>query len=47
MFRRNLELLIKNKNRRYHILISATILILFSPKDNPMNIDLIQLPGLI
>ena len=40
MFRRYLELLIKN--RRYHILISATILILFSPKDTPMDIHLMQ-----
>jgi len=32
----------KTKNRRYHIMISATILILFSPKDTPMDIDLMQ-----
>jgi len=42
MFRRHLELLKKTKNRRYHIMISATILILFSPKDTPMDIDSMQ-----
>ena len=30
------------QNRRYHIMISATILILFSPKDTPMDIDLMH-----
>jgi len=34
-----LRLTDKTKNRRYHIMISATLLILFSPKDTPMDND--------